>query len=152
MFLSPVFDLSDSLVYLFEGVKTGTAIFIATVLLEGIAMRYLDWDILGHSIIDSFIVNAVSLGAGFLLIVLFFFMPFIQFIADLMLSSIPGVLLSFVIGWLLSIYIEGKTLIFLRKRPPEMTMRTMRIVNTLSYVGLVILYLIYIADPGYYYY
>lgn len=31
-------------------------------------------------------------------------------------------------------------------------MRTMRIVDTLSYVRLVILYFIYIADPGYYFY
>lgn len=148
MHFSPFADMGDSIAYLLEGFRTGTIIFLLTVFAEGAGMRYLEWDSLRRCMIDSFIMNAVSLGAGFLMICSLLSVPFLQLAADFMLLTLPGVLLSFVIGWILSVAIEGVTMKMLRKKPPETTFRTMFIVNTLSYVGLIILFFIYSGGPG----
>jgi len=145
MHLGPIADLSDSIFFIYEGIQLTIAIFFFTVLIEGAAMRYLEWDILRRCMIDSFIVNAVSLSTGMLLVVLYFFVPLIQEIAEHMLVGIPNVMLSFLIGWIVSVLIEGATLLVLRKRAPRLTLRMMLIVNALSHVGLIIAYIVLLA-------
>ena len=80
-----------------------------------------------------------------LLVVLYFFVPMIQGIAESMLVGIPNVMLSFLIGWIASVLIEGATLLALRRRAPRSTLRLMLIVNALSYVGLTIAYIVFLA-------
>ena len=153
MQLSPSADMADSLIIVYESVGAGLAVFLLTVLLEGAAMRYLEWDTLRTCLIDSFMMNAVSLVAGFVMICSFLFIPFVQFAAEFMLVSLPGVLLSLLIGWFLSSLIEGQTLSVMRKKPLHEIFRMVLIVNALSYVGLVILYFIFIwvPEPIFYY-
>jgi len=145
MHLSPIVDLSDSMFFIFDGIQSTIAVFLLTVFIEGVAMRYLEWDVLRRCMVDSFVINAVSLGAGMLLVVLYFFVPMIQGIAESMLVGIPNVMLSFLIGWIASVLIEGATLLALRRRAPRSTLRLMLIVNALSYVGLTIAYIVFLA-------
>jgi hypothetical protein len=145
MHLSPMVDLSDSMFFIFDGIQSTIAVFLFTVLVEGVAMRYLGWDSLRRCMVDSFVMNAVSLGAGMLLVVLYFFVPLIQDIAESMLVGIRNVMLSFLIGWIASVLIEGATLLALRRGAPRSTLRMMLIVNALSYVGLIIAYVVFLA-------
>jgi len=129
MFTSPVFDVAGpGVLFLVGGIFF--AVFSAgTLVIETLALWLLKWNSFGRSLLAAFLMNLVSTIAGFILLAFSFL--------------IGNFYILFVVGYLLSVLIEGGVLMLMKKGAARQNWIASLIANAASYGFLAVALLVY---------
>ena len=128
MFASPIFDVAGPGVLLLAGGIFFAVFSIGTLVIESLALWLLKWGSFGRSLLASFLMNLVSTLAGFILLAFSFL--------------IGNFYILFVVGYLLSILIEGGVLMLMKKDAARQNWIASLVANTASYGFLAVALLV----------
>jgi hypothetical protein len=142
VYLSPFADSGMLIFWVVLGIPVTSVAFIMSVFFEAMIMWSQGWDSLGHSFIDSFLMNLVSLIAAIIVGSTVFSEPLDYFISGDPSISIRNLVIVFIGAWFVSVVLEGGTLYLIRQRSAVKTWITAMSANIGGYVFIVVLFII----------
>jgi hypothetical protein len=140
---SVIVDTGGTIFFLLYGIVAGLVVYILVIAIEAMGMRFLEWDYFWRCLFDSWIINSISVAAGILAV--FVAIDQVSPLVRIMQisSTFAGSLMLYIGALFISVVIEGGVLWVIRRRSAKSTWRMILIVNTASYIALVLLNLIW---------
>lgn len=142
MNLSPLADSGMVIFWLAFGFPVTTVVFISSVFLEAMIMWSQGWDSLRRSLLDSFIMNLVSLIAAIIVGATILSEPLDELIKGELSADVSNILFAFILAWLASIVLETGTLSLLRHKSAAKTWLIALTANVSSYLIVIIFYIV----------
>lgn len=113
----------------------GLALLPVIIVIEAVVMLLMKWGRIGRTLLDALIMNAASSLLGLLAACGFLF--------NAPRMGVPEVILFLIATWAVSVVSEGAVLTLLKRHPRRKTWVTVLVANTVSYLAMLALFLLF---------